>query len=417
MNHSAPLDEAPSSTAPLAGVRVIEVSSFVAAPLCGMTLAHLGAEVIRVDPIGGAADYHRWPLTADGESIYWAGLNKGKRSLAANFRDPEAHRLIRDLITDAGVLVTNAAGRDWLDYDSLAATRPDLIHVQVLGRADGTAAVDYTVNAAAGFPLATGPVGHEGPVNHLLPAWDVACGLYAALSVAAAVHRREVTGAGAKIVLPLEDVALATAGNLGFYTEAQLGRPERERIGNAVYGTYGHDFATKDGAHFMVVALTPRHFRDLAELTGTADAVTALETALGTDFRDEGARFRYRDVLNGLFATWFREHTADQVATALAGSSVLHERYRTFAEAASDLRVTDNPLFSKLDQPRLGTHLAAALPMSIDGAHPAPQPAPANGDDTAEVLAELGLTDEEIAELTARGTVHASHPTQQKDPA
>ena len=71
---------------PLAGVRIVEISSFVAVPLAGMTLAQLGAEVIRVDPIGGAADYHRWPVTDDGESIYWAGLNKGKRSVAADFR-------------------------------------------------------------------------------------------------------------------------------------------------------------------------------------------------------------------------------------------------------------------------------------------------------------------------------------------
>ncbi|AWH01291.1 dehydratase [Rhodococcus ruber Chol-4] len=406
MNPTASIDELPSSTAPLAGVRVVEVSSFIAAPLCGMTLAQLGAEVVRVDPIGGAADYHRWPVTDDGESIYWAGLNKGKRSFAADFRDPEAHSLIRDLITDAGVLVTNAAGRDWLDYDSLAAIRPDLIHVQVLGRADGGSAVDYTVNAAAGFPLATGPVGHDGPVNHLLPAWDLACGLYAALSVASAVHRREVTGAGAKIVLPLEDVALATAGNLGYLAEAQLGGPERDRIGNSVYGTYGRDFTTSDGASFMVVALTPRHFRDLTDLTGTTTAVGALESALGADFRDEGDRYRHREVLDALFAVWFREHTAAEVATSLAGTSILHERYRTFAEIAKDPRVTANPMFQYVDQPRVGGHLAPSLPMSFDGIHPTPRPAPANGDDTAAVLAEhLGLTPQEIDRLATDGTI------------
>ena len=206
MNSTPSTDGLPSSTAPLAGVRVVEVSSFVAAPLCGMTLAHLGADVIRVDPIGGAADYKRWPLTEDNESIYWAGLNKGKRSFAADFRNPDAQQLIRDLVIDAGILVTNAAGRQWLDYDELAAIRPDLIHVQVLGRADGTGAVDYTVNAAAGFPRVTGPENLSDPVNHVLPAWDVACGLYAALSIASAVYRREITGAGTRIVLPLEDV-------------------------------------------------------------------------------------------------------------------------------------------------------------------------------------------------------------------
>lgn len=403
---------------PLAGTRIVEVSSFVAVPLAGMTLGQLGAEVTRVDPIGGASDYHRWPLTADGESLYWASLNKGKRSLAANFRDPEAQALIADLIVDAGVLVTNQAGRDWLDFDMLSARRPDLIHVQLLGRADGGAAVDYTVNAAAGFPLATGPVGTSVPVNHLLPAWDVAAGLYTALAVSAAVRRRDAEGVGARIVLPLEDVALATVGNLGYLAEAQFGGPDRERIGTAVYGTYGVDVVTSDGARFMLVALTPRHFADLTALTGTTDAVKALEAALGVDFRDEGTRYRHRDTLNGLVRSWFVEHTAEEAAAALAASSVLHERYRTFTELASDPLVTENPMFARLDQPRIGPHLAPGLPMSIDGRHEAPRPAPANGDDTAAVLAEhLGLDADRLADLTARGVIKTAARTESKDHA
>src|SRR5215213_10689160 len=169
------------ATRPLAGVRIVEISSFVAVPLAGMTLGQLGAEVIRVDPIGGAADYHRWPVTGDGESIYWAGLNKGKRSVAADFRSPEGQDLVQRLIADSGVLVTNVAGRQWHSYETLAQLRPDLIDVEVSGRADGGTAVDYTVNAGIGFPMVTGPAELAAPVNHVLPAWDVACGIYAAL--------------------------------------------------------------------------------------------------------------------------------------------------------------------------------------------------------------------------------------------
>ena len=99
----------------LAGLRVIEVSSFVAAPLGGMTLAQLGADVIRVDPVGGAADQARWPRTANGASLYWAGLNKGKRSVTIDFRSPRGQELIAGLITapgpDRGILLTNAVGR------------------------------------------------------------------------------------------------------------------------------------------------------------------------------------------------------------------------------------------------------------------------------------------------------------------
>lgn len=190
------------ATQPLAGVRIIEISSFVAVPLAGMTLAQLGAEVIRVDPVGGAADYHRWPLTANGESIYWAGLNKGKHSAAIDARSDEGRELVTRLIVDSGILITNVVGRQWHSYDALVESRPDLIHVEVSGRADGGTGVDYTVNAGIGFPLVTGPAGLAAPVNHVLPAWDVTCGLYVALAVTTALRHREATGRGQRVAVP-----------------------------------------------------------------------------------------------------------------------------------------------------------------------------------------------------------------------
>ncbi len=391
---------------PLSGVRIVEISSFVAVPLAGMTLAQLGAEVVRIDHIGGAADYRRWPLTDDGDSIYWAGLNKGKRSMAVDLRSAPGQNLVQRLVTEAGVLITNAAGRQWHSHRTLSERRPDLIHLEVVGRGDGSTAVDYTVNAATGFPLVTGPADTRGPVNHVMPAWDVSCGLYAALSVLTALRHRDTTGRGSAIRLPLDDVALATAANLGFLTEPMVTGAKRPRLGNAVFGQFGRDFTSSDGASFMVVALTTRHFRDLAELTGTAKAVAALEEALNADFDEEGQRYAHREVLTGLFATWFRAHTAEDVTAALASSSVLWERYRSFAEVADSPRVRANPLFATLDQPRIGSHPAPGLPMSVDGKHSAPAPAPALGEDTGAVLdGWLGMDPAQIAELVESGTV------------
>lgn len=366
----------------------MEISSFVAVPLAGMTLAQLGAEVVRIDPPGGAADYRRWPLAESGTSIYWTGLNKGKRSMEVDMRSAGGQHLIADLIAAAGVFITNAAGRQWHSYPVLRERRPDLIQLEVLGRADGSTAVDYTVNAATGFPRVTGPPDHAAPVNHVLPAWDVSCGLYAALSVLAALRRRDATGEGSSIRLPLEDVALATAANLGFLTEVMVNGDQRPRLGNAIFGQYGHDFTSSDGESFMVVALTPRHFGDLTELTGTTAAVAAIADALGADFTDEGQRFLHREVLSSLFATWFRRHSATEVAAALAQSSVLWERYRSFAEVADGPRVTSNPMFAPLTQPGVGTYLAPGLPMSVDGRHTAAAAAPDLGQDTAAVPAE-----------------------------
>ena len=377
---------------PLTGLRVVEVSSFVASPLCGLTLSQLGAEVIRVDPPGGAADYQRWPVTDAGESIYWTGLNRGKRSVEVDLRSEEGQRSVQRLVTESGdgggILVTNAAGRSWSNHETLSALRPDVITVEILGGSDGTPAVDYTVNAGLGFPRITGPTDHSGVVNHALPAWDVTCGIYAALAVTSAVRRRERTGQGARVTLPLEDVALATAGTLGYLTEVQVNGVTREATGNDVYGTYGTDFVTGDGDRFMIVALTPRHFRDLVAVTGTGEAVAALEKALGVDFSTEADRYRHREVLTAVFAAWFREHTTEQVAASLRGSSVLHQRYRSFADTAATL--AGRPLFGRLEQPRIGSYLAAAMPASFDGEHLFTGPAPAVGDDTESVLGELG---------------------------
>ncbi|MCZ8381950.1 CoA transferase [Mycobacterium sp. CPCC 205372] len=400
---------APDPTRPLAGVRIVEISSFVAVPLAGMTLAQLGAEVIRVDPIGGAADYRRWPVTDAGDSIYWAGLNKGKRSVAADLRSPEGQDLVTRLIADAGVFITNVAGRQWHSYDTLVARRPDIVHVEVSGRADGGTGVDYTVNASVGFPLVTGPAQLATPVNHVLPAWDVTCGLYTALAVSTALRHRDATCTGARIAIPLDNVALATAGNLSFLTEVMVNGAQRQRIGNSLFGTYGQNFTSSDGAAFMVVALTNRHFRDLTETTGTAKAVAALGQALGADFTDEGERYRHRDALTGLFTVWFTEHTADEIAAALTTTSVLWERYRSFADVATDARVTDNPLFTRLDQPRIGEYLAPGLPMAIGGVYPPAVAAPALGDDTAAVLSDwLGLGADDVGRLIESGFVATS---------
>jgi 2-methylfumaryl-CoA isomerase len=374
----------------LAGLRVVEVSSFVAAPLGGMTLAQLGAEVIRVDPVGGGPDIGRWPLARSGASLYWAGLNKGKRSVTADFGSRQGRRLVTELVTEAGegrgILLTNTGGPGFLQDEVLRACRPDLIHLRILGRRDGGSAVDYTVNAATGFPFVTGPPGYEGPVNHVLPAWDMACGLYAALGIAAAERRRAHTGEGCLMRVALADVALAMAGNLGFLAEAQAGGA-RERIGNHLYGGFARDFTCRDGDRVMVVALTSRHWRDLLTVTGTSAPVSALEAGLGADFTRDADRYTYREALAALVAPWFASHAVDEVSAALAGTSVLWDRYRSFAGLVPGLR--DDPLMSEIDQPGVGRHLAPGSPLAVDGRTAPAVPAPLLGEHTGEILAAL----------------------------
>lgn len=377
--------------APLAGLKVIEISSFVAAPLGGMTLAQLGAEVIRIDPSGGAADTTRWPLAPSGASLYWTGLNKGKRSVMLDFRTEEGRRTVADLVAssgeDGGIVLTNAAF-PWLSHEALAARRPDLIHLRITGRHDGKPAVDYTVNAATGFPLATGPADAAGPVNHVLPAWDVACGLYAATGLLAAERHRRRTGQGRAITLPLANVALAVTGHLGFLAQAQLSGAGRPRIGNHLYGGFARDFRTAQGDRVMIVTLTARHFADLARVTGTADTFRELERLLGADFSTDTDRYVHRDVIAALLERWFARHATSEIAAAFAGTSVLWERYRTFAELAADPELADNPLIRLIDQPGVGLVFAPGTPLAQPGVGGV-APAPVLGADTAAVLHEL----------------------------
>jgi 2-methylfumaryl-CoA isomerase len=398
-----------SATAPLDGLTVLEISSFVAAPLGGMTLAQLGAEVIRIDPVGGGPDLGRWPLAPSGTSLYWTALNKGKRSVTLNLRAAEGQRLVGDLLTASGsgggIVLTNAAGRGWLSHSELARLRPDLIHLQVQGHRDGRAAVDYTVNAATGFPLITGPEGFDGPVNHVLPAWDVACGLYAAVGLLAAERRRQRTGAGSEITLALADVALAVAGHLGFLAEAQVSGTDRPKIGNHLYGGLARDFCTADGERVMVVALTRRHFADLAAATGLTATFAELERLLHADFGEDGDRYRHRQVITALLEPWFGGRRLADVEQILAGTSVLWSRYRSFGDLVSDGTLGENPLLREITQPGVGSLLAPASPLVMAGAAGV-RPAPVLGADTASVLTGLlGLAQADVQALAERGIV------------
>ena len=391
---------------PLAGLRIVEVATFVAAPLGGMTLAQLGAEVVRVDPLGGSADHTRWPLAESGTSLYWTGLNKAKRSVAVDLRSAAGQELVTRLVVAAGVVLTNSVGRPWLGHAALAARRPDVIHLQVEGAPDGTAAVDYTVNAGLGFPLITGPAGHADPVNHVLPAWDVACGLYAAIGLLGAERRRARTGEGAALAVALSDVALATAGNLGFLAEAELGR-RRPRLGNYLYGGFGRDFTARDGIRFMVVTLTARHWRDLVAATGLVEPVAALEKALGVDFADEGDRYECRELLAALLERWFADRDAGEVRAVLGRTSVLWTVYRSLAEAVGSDDVRGNPMMTEVDQPGVGRHLAPGSP--IRAGERTVARAPVLGEHTDAVLAEwLGLPGAEIRDLHERGVVESA---------
>ncbi|MFO1035602.1 MAG: CoA transferase [Geminicoccaceae bacterium] len=391
----------------LQGLRVVEGTAFVAAPSAGMTLAQMGADVIRFDRIEGGLDHHRWPVTADGRSLFWAGLNKGKRSFAVDLASPRGRELVTALITapgpDAGIFLTNLRGAGWMSYAELKKRREDLIMVTVLGTREGGPAVDYTVNPAVGFPHATGPEGSKDPIAHVLPAWDCITGQSAALGVMAAERHRRITGQGQEVEIALKDVALAMLGNLGILGEVLVNGLDRPKYGNALYGAYGQDFVCGDGRRVMIVALTTRQWSGLLAVTGLKEQVAALGARIGLDLDEEGNRFRARKEITALLEPWFAARKVEDFAAAFDKQGVTWSEFRSFAQAIAedpDLSVK-HPMFEEIEHPGIGTFLTPGSPFEFSAfARESPRPAPELGQHTEEILAEvLGLPGGEIAKL------------------
>jgi 2-methylfumaryl-CoA isomerase len=398
------------SPLPLEGIRVVEAASFVAVPSAGMALSQLGADVIRVDPPGGGSDAGRWPLSRTGASLFWANLNKGKRSVTIDHRKPEGRELLMELVVssgdDGGIFLDNMVGARGLRHEELAARRSDVIHVHVEGRRNGMPAVDYSINAEVGVPLMTGPVDAAVPVNHVLPAWDLVTGMLAATAVTAALFRRQRSGVGASVEVALADVALAGVAGMGWLAEADELGLARPRVGNHMFGSFGVDFATADGRRIMVVALTEGQWNALRRVTGTERVFAALEETLDADLDREGDRYRLRETIASVLRPWFEARDFATLQSLLDDAKVLWSPYRDMAEVAAAARGGEHAIVSEIVQPGVGPMLAAAAPWRLAGEHSSVMPAPLLSADTERVLAEvLGLTEAEIGGLRARAIV------------
>ncbi len=391
----------------LGGMRVVEGSAFVAAPLGGMTLAQLGADVIRFDLIGGGLDYGRWPITPDGRSLFWAGLNKGKRSIAIDIFSPRGQQIVQDLIcapsADGGLFLTNFPARGWLDYKSLQAKRSDLVMVNICGHHDGNTAVDYTVNPAVGFPAITGPSDDPRPVNHLLPAWDAITGQMAAIGLLAAERHRRNTGEGQLVRIALADVALAMIGNLGKIAEVMINDQDRPKDGNYLYGAFGRDFETREGQRVMVVALTDSQWKKLVRATSMESAFDELGKRAGLELRQAGNRYRVRCEIAKILEPWFHARMLSEVCEIFDKNRVSWAPYRTLRQVVeNDPECSiENPMFSMVEQPGIGTYLMPNSPLQFSASpRLAATRAPLLGEHTDEILSTvLELSESEIAKL------------------
>lgn len=410
----------------LNGLSVIEASSFVASPTAGLYCAQMGAEVIRVDHKAGGLDYDRYMLTKKGRSLSWENLNRAKKSVALDLRSGEGRELLVELARKTGQVITNLPEQSFLSHAAMSEGREDLVSVRIMGWHDGRQAMDFTVNAASGYPLMCGPEdwdpANAPPVNQVLPAWDFITGAYSAFALLAALRHRDATGEGSEVRIPLGDVAIGTLANSGAMAEMLYRGDDRERLGNAIWGAFGRDFRTRDGQRFMVAALTAKQWAGLIEAFGIAEGIAALESELGEDFSSgDDPRFRNRHRLFDLFQQAADGMDWADLEARMAKAGATYEKYRTAYEAATDpTLVADNPLFgpapanpSGFDYP--ATRSFANMPEKQAGD---PAAAPYLGQHSEEVLAErLGLSAGAIGKLVDSGIVALSDAHDFREPA
>ena len=401
----------------LSGLRVIESSAFVAVPMAGMTLSQMGAEVIRFDRLEGGLDARRMPYAPSGTSLFWSGMNKGKKSIAVDMKSPKGKELISNLVTapgkDAGLFLTNLKVRGWLDYETLSKVRSDIIIVTLTGDRHGRPQVDYTVNPALGIPDITGHEGSADPVANAIPAWDMIAGNMCVSSLLAAERYRLRHGVGQDVEIALKDVAAAAIGHLGMIADATLNSDDRTKAGNALYGAYGKDFLCADGNRVMIIGLTSRQWSGIVKATDTSEQFKKLEIENNINLQDESIRWQWRHAITEIIEPWFKIRAVEDFADDFDKTGLTWSVFRSVKEALNvDPDLTeDNPLFKKILQPDAGEFLVPKHPANFSKVENSDAtPAPALGEHTEEILGDvLNLSDLEIANLFDDGVVASSN--------
>jgi crotonobetainyl-CoA:carnitine CoA-transferase CaiB-like acyl-CoA transferase len=390
-----------SGSAPLAGVRVADLSRVLAGPYCTMVLADLGADVVKVERPEGGDETRTWgPPFVGGEAAYYLSVNRGKRSCALDLSQPEGRALALELCARADIVVENfklgGADRLGVGYDQVRERNPSVVYCSITGFGSereprGRPGYDFVAQAESGLMSITGP--EEGrPYKVGVALVDVLAGIHAVAGVLAALHG----GRGGHIEVPLVDSGLAGLVNVA--QNALVTGREPERHGNAHPNIVPYqDFETSSG-RIAVAAANDGLFRALCAVLGVEE--------LGSDdrFATNSARVERREELIPLLAERFRERSAEDWLAALDTAGVPSGKVRSVPDALAAAAAAGRPATLTVDHPSAGPLELVASP--IWGATRADAtPPPLLGEHTAEVLAELGRTPEEVEALVARGVV------------
>ena len=397
-------------TPPLAGIRVLDLSRVLAGPWCTQLLADLGAEVIKIERPGAGDDTRHWgpPWHGEGDSrvaAYFLSANRGKKSAAIDFAQPEGAALVRKLSEQSDIVVENfkvgGLKKFGLDAESLRAANPRLITASITGFGqDGPyaerAGYDYIIQAMGGLMSITGqPDGTPGggPMRVGVAVVDLFTGLYTTVAILSALFRRERTGAGAHIDMALFDTQLAMLANQA--SNALVSGKDPPRQGNTHPNIVPYQPFEAADKPLVIAVGNDRQFARLAELCGHPEWVS------DDRFANNGARVANRSEMVRLVSGCIRKKSADEWFAQLEAAGIPAGPINTISQALSDVQAQHRQTVRTLaGMPTVGS------PVRIDGDRADSNlPPPALGEHTAEVLAALNVDAAEVDRLKSEGVV------------
>ncbi len=398
-------------TGPLAGIKVLDLSRVLAGPWSGQMLGDLGAEVIKVEQPGQGDDTRKWgpPFLPDGsrDSAYYLCANRNKRSVAIDMYRPEGQELVRKLAAEADIVLENfrvgGLAKYGLDYAALKAVRPDLIYCSITGFGQtgpdkDKGGYDFLIQGMSGLMSVTGEAnGH--PLKVGIPVSDLTTGLYATISILAALQHRNRTGEGQHIDLALLDAQMALLANQG--SNWLNGGAEPRRMGNQHPTIVPYqDFACADGD--IIIALgNDRQFRDLVAVLGLPEM--AEDPRFATSAQRSDNREAMFAAINPAIASW----KSEDLLAALEAAKLPCGKINTIPQALVQPQTVARELVQEIARDD-GTPVRfvgypgkfSASPVTYRHAPPR------SGQDTRAVLGEvLGLSDAEVDALAAEGIV------------
>ena len=396
--------------APLAGIRVLEVGNFMAAPFCTLQLADLGAEVVKIENPDGGDQVRATAPFLDGESSSFVRLNRNKRSLALDLKAPRGKDVFRRLAKRADVLVENlrpgTMGDLQLDYPRLSELNPRLVYVAASGWGqDGPYAqrpgLDIIAQGMSGLMSITGEEGGRAPVKVGVPITDLTCALYGALAALAALRVRDRTGRGQFIDVSLFEagVSLAVWEAGRYFATGEVPQP----LGSAHQTAAPYQALRAADGFFTVGATTPRIWEACCDVFGVAELKRDPRFAEG-HLRHKNRRDLIR-IIEEITQTRPAKHWVDALTDAGVPCGLL----KSYDQVFHDPHLIARGFFPKAPHPRLGPVEQIGSPMRLSET-PAriARAGPLLGEHSVEVLAELGYSQEEIRRLSTDGVIRVS---------